>query len=782
MSDAYDDDPLSHAAPPAAASATGFPSAAQRFAYLDGLNPTQRAAVEALDGPVLVLAGAGTGKTRVLTTRLAHLLMTRRAAAFQILAVTFTNKAAREMRERVAHLVGIEPEGWWLGTFHALAARILRRHAELVGLKSNFTILDTDDQVRLIKQLLAAENIDSKKWPPRQVLGAIERWKDRGLTPDRLGDADGGDVAGGRVVAIYRAYQERLRTLNACDFGDLLLHNLAIFQNHPDVLAEYHRKFKYLLVDEYQDTNVAQYLWLRILSQAHKNICCVGDEDQSIYAWRGAEIGNILRFETDFPGATIIKLEQNYRSTGHILAAASGLIANNQGRLGKTLWTEADGGDPVKGKAVWDGEEEARWVGEEIEALQRKGTSLAQIAVLVRAGFQTREFEERFITLGLPYKVLGGPRFYERQEIRDAMAYFRVVNSGDDDLAFERIINLPKRGVGPAAMQCLYTAARAQGLSLTEAGWALTETDELKPKLRATLRGLLQDFFRWRTLMATVPHTELARTILDESGYTRMWQEDKTPEAPGRLENLKELITAMAEFENLPGFLEHVALVMENAEAAGIEQVTVMTLHGAKGLEFDHVFLPGWEEGVFPNQRALDETGIAGLEEERRLAYVGLTRARRRAYVSHAANRRLYGNWVSAVPSRFVEEIPQDNIEAEAANGLFAGSGGRGSFGGGFGSYGGGGGGSGGSGGFQFRGSTRQAPAPKTITLDQGAYAVAPRARPDAPFAKGARVFHQKFGYGTVTAVAEDKLEIDFDHSGSKKVMDSFVVPADKAG
>ncbi|KAA0598422.1 DNA helicase-2/ATP-dependent DNA helicase PcrA [Azospirillum lipoferum] len=780
MSDSYDDDPLSHAAPAAAGPASGFPAAgypaaAQRFAYLDGLNPTQRAAVEALDGPVLVLAGAGTGKTRVLTTRLAHLLMTRRAAAFQILAVTFTNKAAREMRERVAHLVGIEPEGWWLGTFHALAARILRRHAELVGLKSNFTILDTDDQVRLIKQLLEAENIDSKKWPARQVLGAIERWKDRGLTPDRLGDADGGEVAGGRVVAIYRAYQERLRTLNACDFGDLLLHNLAIFQNNPDVLAEYHRKFKYVLVDEYQDTNVAQYLWLRILSQAHKNICCVGDEDQSIYAWRGAEIGNILRFETDFPGATIIKLEQNYRSTGHILAAASGLIANNQGRLGKTLWTEADGGEPVKVKAVWDGEEEARWVGEEIETLQRKGTSLAQIAVLVRAGFQTREFEERFITLGLPYKVLGGPRFYERQEIRDALAYFRVVNSGDDDLAFERVVNLPKRGVGPAAMQSLYTAARARGLSLTEAGWVLTETDELKPKLRATLRGLLQDFFRWRTLMATVPHTELARTILDESGYTRMWQEDKTPEAPGRLENLKELITAMAEFENLPGFLEHVALVMENAEAAGIEQVTVMTLHGAKGLEFDHVFLPGWEEGVFPNQRALDETGIAGLEEERRLAYVGLTRARRRAYVSHAANRRLYGNWVSAVPSRFVEEIPQDNVEAEAANGLFAGSGGRGNFGGGAGGY-------GGAGGFQFRGSTRQAPAPKTITLDQSAYAVAPRPRPDAPFAKGARVFHQKFGYGTVAGVSEDKLEIDFDHSGSKKVMDSFVVPADKAG
>ncbi|MBP2295361.1 ATP-dependent helicase [Azospirillum rugosum] len=770
MSDPYAyDDPLSHAAPPA-------PAPMQRFAYLDGLNPVQREAVEALDGPVLVLAGAGTGKTRVLTTRLAHLLMTRRAAAFQILAVTFTNKAAREMRERVAHLVGIEPEGWWLGTFHALAARILRRHAELVGLKSNFTILDTDDQIRLIKQLLEAENIDSKKWPARQVLGVIERWKDRGLTPDKLGEADGGDVAGGRVVALYRQYQERLRTLNACDFGDLLLHNLAIFQKHPDVLAEYHRKFKYILVDEYQDTNVAQYLWLRILSQAHKNICCVGDEDQSIYAWRGAEIGNILRFEADFPGAKVIKLEQNYRSTGHILAAASGLIANNKGRLGKTLWTQADGGDPVRVRGVWDGEEEARWVGDEIEAMQRQGTPLSQVAVLVRAGFQTREFEERFITLGLPYRVIGGPRFYERQEIRDAMAYLRVVHSPDDDLAFERIINLPKRGIGPAALQCLYQAARGRGVSLTEAGWALTETDELKPKLRATLRALLQDFFRWRTMMATVPHTDLARTILDESGYTRMWQQDKTPEAPGRLENLKELITAMAEFENLPGFLEHVALVMENAEAAGTDQVTVMTLHGAKGLEFDMVFLPGWEEGVFPNQRALDETGIAGLEEERRLAYVGLTRARKRATISHAANRRLYGNWVSAIPSRFVEEIPNDHVDAEAASGLYPGGGGGNAYGGG--------------GGFRessaysaFRSASRQqAPAPRTITLDGSSYHVEPRARPNAPFPKGARVFHQKFGYGTVTAVEQDKLEIDFDHAGVKKVMDSFVVPAEKAG
>nr|WP_246337283.1 UvrD-helicase domain-containing protein [Azospirillum oleiclasticum] len=749
------------------------PPPARPAAYLDGLNPSQRAAVEALDGPVLVLAGAGTGKTRVLTTRLAHLLMTRRAAPFQILAVTFTNKAAREMRERVAALVGVEPEGWWLGTFHALAARILRRHAELVGLKSNFTILDTDDQIRLVKQLLEADNIDAKKWPPRQILGVIERWKDRGLTPDRLSESDGGDVAGGRVVALYRAYQDRLRTLNACDFGDLLLHNLTIFQSHADVLAEYHRKFRYILVDEYQDTNVAQYLWLRILAQASKNICCVGDEDQSIYAWRGAEIGNILRFEADFPGAAVIKLEQNYRSTGNILAAASGLIANNKGRLGKTLWTSADGGEPVRVKAVWDGEEEARWAADEIEALQRKGVSLGSMAVLVRAGFQTREFEERFITLGLPYKVIGGPRFYERQEIRDAMAYLRVVHQPDDDLAFERIINVPKRGIGPAALQTLYQTARFRGTPLAEAGWALTETDELKPKLRNTLRSLLQDFHRWRALAQTAPHTDLARMVLDESGYTRMWQEDKTPEAPGRLENLKELITAMAEFENLGGFLEHVALVMENAEAAGVDQVTLMTLHGAKGLEFDIVFLPGWEEGVFPNQRALDETGIAGLEEERRLAYVGLTRARKRAYVSHAANRRLYGNWVSAIPSRFIDELPGDAVEAEAQSGLFAGASGAG--------------GQAGFGGFResprfdFRAPQRQAPM-RGVTLEGTAYHVEARPRPDAPYAKGARVFHQKFGYGTVVAIEQDKLSIDFDQSGNKKVMDSFVMPAEKAG
>src|SRR5271154_6811903 len=468
-----------------------LPRAGIASPYLEGLNAVQREAVESLDGPVLVLAGAGTGKTRVLTTRLVHLIATRRAGPGQVLAVTFTNKAAREMRDRVAALLGSPVEGWWLGTFHALAARLLRRHAEEVGLKSNFTILDTDDQIRLVKQLLQAANVDDKRWPARVVLGVIERWKDRALTPDKLKPEDGGDVAGGKVIQLYAAYQERLRTLNACDFGDLMLHNITIFQRRPDVLADYHRRFRYILVDEYQDTNVGQYLWLRLLAQASRNICCVGDDDQSIYGWRGAEVGNILRFETDFPGAKVIRLEQNYRSTSHILAAASGVIAHNQGRLGKTLWTEAEGGEKVSVAALSDGEEEARFVGDEIEALQRKGFALKQIAVLVRAGFQTREFEERFLTLGLPYRVVGGPRFYERLEIRDALAYFRIVAQPADDLAFERIVNTPKRGVGDATMQTLHRMARAGGISLTQASRAAIETDELKSRTRTLLRDFL---------------------------------------------------------------------------------------------------------------------------------------------------------------------------------------------------------------------------------------------------------------------------------------------------
>ena len=740
--------------------------------YLRGLNGVQQSAVEALDGPVLVLAGAGTGKTRVLTTRLVHLIATRRAGPAQILAVTFTNKAAREMRDRVAALLGGPVEGWWLGTFHALAARLLRRHAEVVGLKSNFTILDTDDQIRLIKQLLQAENIDDKRWPARVILGVIERWKDRALTPDRLKPEDGGDVANGKIIQLYTAYQARLAALNACDFGDLMLHNITLFQQRPDILADYHRRFRYLLVDEYQDTNVAQYLWLRLLAQASHNICCVGDDDQSIYGWRGAEVGNILRFETDFPGAKIIRLEQNYRSTSHILAAASGVIAHNQGRLGKTLWTEAPGGDKVKVASLSDGEEEARFVGEEIEDFQRKKFNLAQIAVLVRAGFQTREFEERLLVLGIPYRVVGGPRFYERLEIRDALAYFRIVNQPADDLAFERIINTPKRGVGDATVQTLRIAARALDIPLAEAALRLTETDELKPRMRTVIRALMEDIARWRGQVDRVPHTDLARMILDESGYTAMWQADKTPEAPGRLENLKELVTAMADFESLGGFLEHVSLVMENQESSEGDMVTLMTLHGAKGLEFDVVFLPGWEEGLFPSQRTMDENGIAGLEEERRLAYVGITRARQHAIISHAHSRRVYGNWTSTIPSRFVDELPPDDIDVVEEPAPFADQGG---FRGGFSDW-------ARDSGYRLPRAGAQPPARRFPTIDGHAFEVQPRPRPVSPFAVGERVFHQKFGYGRVLAVDNDKLEIDFEQAGSKKVMDSFVVPAARAG
>jgi DNA helicase-2/ATP-dependent DNA helicase PcrA len=742
--------------------------------YLQNLNPQQRAAVEHVDGPLLVLAGAGTGKTRVLTTRLVHILATRRAWPSQILAVTFTNKAAAQMRDRVAAMLGSGeevPGGWWLGTFHALAARMLRRHAEHVGLKPTFTILDADDQIRLVKQLLQAERIDDRKWPARVVSSVIERWKDRGLTPDKVPTGDGGEVANGKAIEIYRQYQERLKTLNATDFGDLLLHNLTIFQTRPDVLEEYHDKFKYILVDEYQDTNVAQYLWLRLLAQKRKNLCCVGDDDQSIYGWRGAEVGNILRFEKDFPGATVIRLEENYRSTKHILAAAAGLIAHNRGRLGKTLWTSADGGDKVQVRALWDGEAEARWVGEEIEALQRpspehkEGHALGQIAVLVRAGFQTREFEDRFLTLGLPYRVIGGPRFYEREEIRDAIAYLRVTAQPDDDLAFERIVNKPRRGIGEATLQTLHRLARAEDISLVAAGRRLVETDEIKPQARASLRRILDDFARWSATLAPHPQeagmhaAELAATILDESGYTAMWQAERTPDAPGRLENLKELIAAIEEFGTLPGFLEHASLVMENAEGAPGDMVNLMTLHSAKGLEFDTVFLPGWEEGLLPHPRALEEKGEAGLEEERRLAHVGLTRARRRAYISFAANRRIHNLWQSSIPSRFVSELPKDNIEIQSEAGLW------------------------GSGGMAEE-ATGFAAGPRgrerflETSVAANPFHSTPRRGPSTPYAEGARVFHQKFGYGRVVAAEAGKLDIEFDKAGRKKVMDSFVEPA----
>ncbi|MBA16327.1 MAG: DNA helicase II, partial [Sphingomonas sp.] len=634
--------------------------------YLQGLNPPQREAVLTTEGPVLVLAGAGTGKTAALTRRLAHLLWTRKAYPSEILSVTFTNKAAREMRERVGQIVGDVVEGMpWLGTFHAIGAKMLRRHAELVGLQSNFTILDTDDQLRLLKQLIQAEELDEKRWPARQLGGLIDSWKNKGLTPDMLDAGDNESYANGRGQRMYALYQDRLKALNACDFGDLLLHMLTILRTHREVLEQYQQRFRYIMVDEYQDTNSVQYLWLRLLAQERRNICCVGDDDQSIYSWRGAQVENILKFEKDFPGAKVIRLEQNYRSTPHILGAASGVIAQNSGRLGKTLWTELDAGEKVRVIGVWDGPEEARRIGEEIERGQRDGKSLDDFAILVRAQHQTRELEDRFIAIGLPYRIVGGFRFYERAEIRDALAYLRVVAQPADDLAFERIVNTPKRGLGDKAVAKVHQLARREGIPLTTAAARILDTDELTPQARRALGNLVGDFARWRSMGDELPHPELARQILDESGYTAMWQADRSAEAAGRLENLNELVRAMEEYETLGAFLEHVSLVMDNDANAEEAKVTIMTIHAAKGLEFDTVFLAGWEEGIFPSQRALDEGGQASLEEERRLAYVAITRARRMAIILHAANRRIYGQWTSSIPSRFVGELPPEHHEAE---------------------------------------------------------------------------------------------------------------------
>jgi DNA helicase-2/ATP-dependent DNA helicase PcrA len=846
--------------------------------YFDGLNPEQREAVETLDGAVLVLAGAGTGKTRVLTTRIAHILSLGRARPSEILAVTFTNKAAREMKARIGTMVGHAVEGMpWLGTFHAIGVKVLRRHAELVGLKPDFTILDVDDQIRLLKQLLEAENIDEKRWPARVLAGYIDGWKNRGLTPAQVPAGEAAAFAGGRGKDLYAAFQARLKVLNATDFGDLLLEMIRLFREQPEVLRQYHQRFRYMLVDEYQDTNVAQYLWLRLLAQrssrdsgraagstspqwgevapsptpppqagegregasgerereaspsvapafaerTQANLCCVGDDDQSIYGWRGAEVDNILRFEHDFPGARVIRLERNYRSTAHILAAASHLIAHNEGRLGKTLRTEDVPGEKVTVTGAWDSEEEARAVGEEIEQLQRKGHALNEIAILVRASFQMREFEDRFVTLGLPYRVIGGPRFYERAEIRDALAYLRLVNQPGDDLAFERIVNVPKRGLGDATLKCLHEHARRRGVPLMEAARLIVETEELKPKLRQSLRDVVAAFDRWRAQKDTLAHTELAEVVLDESGYTEMWQKDRSADAAGRLENLKELVRSMEEFENLQGFLEHIALVMDRDNAEDADAVSIMTLHSAKGLEFDAVFLPGWEEGLFPHQRALDEQGRAGLEEERRLAHVGLTRARRRAKISFATNRRMRGMWSTSIPSRFLDELPEAHVEVVEAKGGFGGYGGYGasrfdemaSFGSSYTTP-----------GWQ-RAQARRGRAPSgddDASQDHGSVwgrnsgdpaarerrpggRWAPTEMPDLPrgarpgnasrhgpltiegelvakstgtvsaFSIGDRVFHLKFGNGNVIAVDGNKLTIAFDRAGEKRVVDSFV-------
>ena len=746
---------------------------------LASLNEPQREAVLTTEGPVLMLAGAGTGKTAALTARLAHLVRARLAWPSEILCVTFTNKAAREMRERVGHLIGPAVEGMpWLGTFHSIAAKMLRRHAELVGLQSNYTIIDTDDQLRLLKQLIQANDLDEKRFPARQLAGLIDRWKNRGLNPADLDAAENEAYANGRGQQFYQLYQDRLKALNACDFGDLLLHMLNVLRGHRDVLEQYQQRFKYVMVDEYQDTNQVQYLWLRLLAQVRRNICVVGDDDQSIYSWRGAEVANILKFEKDFPGAKIIRLEQNYRSTPDILAAASGLIDANSQRLGKTLWTTRNGGDRVRVIGVWDGPEEARRIGEEIERLEREGAPLNEVAILVRAQHQTREFEDRFITIGLNYKIVGGFRFYERAEIRDALAYLRIVAQPADDLAFERIYNTPKRGLGDKTLEKLHRVARARAIPLAHAALEIADSDELPARARNTLLSLMRDFARWRDLLGTTSPAELVRTILDESGYTAALQAERSAEATGRLENLSELARAMEEYESLGDFLEHVSLVMDNDAAQGVEKVTIMTIHAAKGLEFDNVFLPGWEEGLFPSQRALDEGGLASLEEERRLAYVAITRARRRCTILHAANRRIYGQWTSSIPSRFIAELPPAHIEQETT--LTGGASlwraqwsehsdpftdvaraqpsrviTRGP-------------------GWQRAASQTYDPAPRRIaepTRSAARFAAKPR----GDIALGARVFHDKFGYGTVAAQEGNKLEIDFETGDRKRVIDSFV-------
>ncbi|WP_292053314.1 MULTISPECIES: ATP-dependent helicase [unclassified Brevundimonas] len=754
--------------------------------YLSGLNPEQREAVETTEGPVLVLAGAGTGKTRVLTTRLAHILATGRARPWELLVVTFTNKAAREMRERIGHLIGDQAEGLrWLGTFHSVAAQILRRHAELVGLQSSFTILDTDDQERLLKQLLEAANVDTKKHTPKSLVAAIDHWKNRGWTPEKLPPSE--DFAEGRGKALYTAYQNRLRTLNACDFGDLLLHNLTILSQNADLAEEYRRRFKYILVDEYQDTNVAQYLWLRLLTSSTGNVCCVGDDDQSIYGWRGAEVDNILRFEKDFPGAKVIRLEQNYRSTVHILGAAGALIAANKERLGKQLWTEDESGDKVRVRGFWDGDAEARMIAEEVEDARRRGIPYRDIAVLVRASFQMRAFEERFVMLAIPYKVIGGPRFFERAEIRDAHAYLRLLQSENDDLAFERIVNVPKRGVGDTSVQKILHIGRENGVSAMQAVRHLMQTDELPGRTRTPLTNFVRDLDRWRDLLKMgTPHWQVMETVLEESGYTDMQKADRTSGAT-RLENLKELVQSMQQFDNLQSYLEHVSLVMDLERNADEESsdgaVQIMTLHGAKGLEFPLVFLPGWEEGVFPSQRSIDEKGLKGLEEERRLAYVGVTRAKRDARISFAANRMVYGRWTTQLPSRFVDELPIEHVEVASDTGYYGASQGMKdarsrwddapTFSGSYGSPG------------WKRGqanaasaSSQPAYARRAVIEGEGKLIASADPKSGAGFKRGDRVFHQKFGYGSVKSTEGNKLIVGFDKAGEKKVIDTFVEKA----
>lgn len=734
-----------------------------QFKWLETLNPEQKEAVQTTEGPVLVLSGAGTGKTKVLTTRLAYILANMKANPWNCLVVTFTNRAAREMKERVQNMIGDVANSVWLGTFHSICVKILRKHAELAGLHSNFTILGEDDQKRLIKQISEAEGIDDKKYPAQSVLDHIQRWKDKGLTIDKIQQGYKENV----LTHLYKKYQERLLELNCVDFGDILLYTLDILLSHPDICEIYQNRFKYIMVDEYQDTNVTQYLFLRLLAQKNNNLCCVGDDDQSIYSWRGAEVENILRFEKDFENCRTIRLERNYRSTANILSAASFLISHNEGRLGKTLKvaenSPARNADNAKIKVVstYSGEDEAKYVVDEIDAQLRNGYEYSQMAVLVRTAFQTREFEEKFISEAIPYQVIGGPKFYERAEIRDALAYLRVVLQPNDDLAFERIINKPARGVGAKSIEKFYLEARANRISLFAAVNKLLNEGGISGKAKTNLTDLMDKFEQWRKNINAVTPDELMSQILDDSGYIDMLKLDSSADAPGRLENLKELVSVMSDKEKYPTlseFMEHVSLVMENDDTFDNNKVMLITLHSAKGLEFDVVFLPGWEEGLFPHQRSLDENGSQALEEERRLAYVAITRAKKQLYILTALNRRVYGQWQNNIPSRFINELPPQNIEICNNATKFYGNYNNG----GYNNY--------------YRNSAG--------SYNQGDYNGYSRNRnsgsshhgfASASALMGEKVYHQTFGYGKVVGVEGDKLDVWFDNYGNKKLLKDYV-------
>lgn len=727
------------------------------FAWLEMLNPEQRRAVETTEGPLLVLSGAGTGKTKVLTTRLAYILSRHLAAPWECLVVTFTNRAAREMKERVFGMIGDVASSVWLGTFHSICVKILRVHAELVGLHTNFTILGEDDQKRLLKQIMEANDIDDKKYPPQSVLEKISLWKDKGLTVDKIG----ADFKDNIMTKIYRLYQTRLVELNCVDFGDIILYTLQILQNNKDVLERYQNRFKYIMVDEYQDTNVSQYLLIRLLSQIHRNLCCVGDDDQSIYSWRGAEIENILRFNKDFKDAQIIRLERNYRSTQHILAAASALISNNAGRLGKTLKVAENSparqvdNTKIKVISTYNDNEEAAFVAEEIDNTRRDGYAYSDMAVLMRTAAQTRAFEEKFVSEAIPYQVIGGLKFYERAEIRDALAYFRVILQPDDDLALERIINKPARGIGAKTVEKFQTEARAHHISLYAAVEKMLAEGAVKGKVKTALQELMDRFAEWRRAYPALPPDDIASSVLEDSGYYDMLKNDSSTEAPGRIDNLKELINVMSDTEaypDLPAFMEHVSLIMDNDNDQNENKVRLITLHSAKGLEFDVVFLPGWEENLFPHQRALDE-GSQALEEERRLAYVAITRAKHRLFISMAHNRRVYGQWQTNLPSRFIDELPAEHIELINKCSYF------------------------GDNRSSYRPNYNQKKYynnsyEESVSDGSGRYSYV-REKPVNNLGK--RVYHQTFGYGKIVAQNGNTVHVCFDSGGIKKLMSSYL-------